>query len=343
MPYDSPLSHIMKVAYRTSDVFYHYHFISGKNAISSVETRLMKTIRSKLYTLQSELDSLQASTEEGLKQYPPVTSCLLSQKGQCITSSFGQYSYSLCILGEAKQDNTKLGSWSLDMNRDYAMNRTIEYIGGTTCWNGIQRKLVVDFECGAREEIRSLSEPSTCQYYAVVKICRKCKEKNGVMCFFVVILLLQSMDQNRPGQVNDKEQQKQAIRAQQEANKGLSQEEKQALRKAKKMAKLAKVQEKLAAKEQKEEVVEVVPTAPIKQVNEVHLEHALTKEEIRAQQEANKNLTQEEKQALRRAKKAAKAAKVAEAQKKEVSGSSVSPKNPVPIPEVKMCVLFVSE
>ncbi|KAK8805950.1 hypothetical protein WA171_007036, partial [Blastocystis sp. BT1] len=141
------------------------------------------------------------------------------------------------------------------------------------------------------------------------------------------------MDQNRPGQVNDKEQQKQAIRAQQEANKGLSQEEKQALRKAKKMAKLAKVQEKLAAKEQKEEVVEVVPTAPIKQVNEVHLEHALTKEEIRAQQEANKNLTQEEKQALRRAKKAAKAAKVAEAQKKEVSGSSVSPKNPVPIPE----------
>ena len=119
------------------------------------------------------------------------------------------------------------------------------------------------------------------------------------------------------------------------------------------MAKLAKVQEKLAAKEQKEEVVEVVPTAPIKQVNEVHLEHALTKEgsqrfylwciEIRAQQERNKNLTQEEKQALRRAKKAAKAAKVAEAQKKGVSGSAVSPKNPIPIPEVKMCVLFVSE
>lgn len=24
MPYDPPLSHIMKVAYRTSDVFYHY-------------------------------------------------------------------------------------------------------------------------------------------------------------------------------------------------------------------------------------------------------------------------------------------------------------------------------
>ena len=169
MPYDSPLSHIMKVAYHTSDVFYHYHFISNKNVITSVETRLMRTIHAKIQILQSELDSLQTSVEEGLKQYPPVTSGLLSQKDQCITSSFGQYSYSLCILGEAKQDSTKLGSWSLDVNRDYAKNRTVEYTGGATCWNGIQRKLVVDFECGAQEEITSLSEPSTCQYHAVMK------------------------------------------------------------------------------------------------------------------------------------------------------------------------------
>lgn len=71
------------------------------------------------------------------------------------------------------------------------------------------------------------------------------------------------------------------IRAQQEANKGLSQEEKQALRKAKKMAKMAKAQEKLAAKGQKEEDNDVAPPAQTKQVDEVKSvlsEPVLTKE-----------------------------------------------------------------
>ncbi|KAK8791402.1 hypothetical protein WA588_001410, partial [Blastocystis sp. NMH] len=95
---------------------------------------------------------------------------------------------------------------------------------------------------------------------------------------------------------------KEEIRAQQEANKNLTQEEKQALRRAKKAEKAAKVQAKLATKEA--EPVAEPASEPA---------HVPTKEEIRAQQEANKNLTQEEKQALRRAKKAEKAAK---AQKK---------------------------
>ena len=44
--------------------------------------------------------------------------------------------------------------------------------------------------------------------------------------------------------------------------------------------------------------------------------------EIRAQQEANKNLSQEEKQALRKAKKAEKAARVAAALEKKEEGTA---------------------
>ena len=53
--------------------------------------------------------------------------------------------------------------------------------------------------------------------------------------------------------------------------------------------------------------------------------------EIRAQQEANKNLSQEEKQALRKAKKAEKAAKAAAAlEKKELGSKPSTPAQPKP-------------
>ena len=169
MPYDSPIVHISKVALYTPDVFYHYHYLSKKNTLSSVETRALRTIRSKLESIEVDLNTLKASVESGLKQYPPVTSCLLSQKDKCTKAKVGQYVYSICMLGEAKQDSTRLGTWTVDIDKDYALNRTVEYVGGVTCWNGIQRKLVVEFSCGEKEEIVSLSEPSTCNYHATMK------------------------------------------------------------------------------------------------------------------------------------------------------------------------------
>ena len=169
MPYDSPIAHISKVALYTPDVFYHYHYISKKNMVTSVETRALRVIRQKLEDIEVDLNTLKANVESGLKEYPPVTSCLLSQKDKCTKAKVGQYTYSICLLGEAKQDSTRLGAWTVDINKDYASNRTVEYIGGVTCWNGIQRKLVVEFSCGAKEEIVSLSEPSTCHYHATMK------------------------------------------------------------------------------------------------------------------------------------------------------------------------------
>lgn len=91
--------------------------------------------------------------------------------------AFGQYSYSICIFGDAKQDSTRLGTWSKDTVRDYKSNHTVVFTGGTTCWNGIQRSLVVEFACGIKEEIVALTEPSTCSYHAEMKSPCFCDEE----------------------------------------------------------------------------------------------------------------------------------------------------------------------
>ena len=168
MPPNSSIAHISKVALHTPELFYHYFFVSAANRPASTETRfLLKMIR-EVADRQSILSQIKEKLE-GNNAYSPTVKCLLNQKDQCTTSHFGQYDYSICILGEAKQGSVRLGTWKIDSTRDYAANRTVEYIGGQSCWNGIERRLVVDFECGEKEEIVNVVEPSTCRYKAVMK------------------------------------------------------------------------------------------------------------------------------------------------------------------------------
>lgn len=177
MPYDSPLKHIARVAYHTPELFAAYFHVPASAVQESVDTRLVKLVREKLTTVERELDDVQRSIQERVKEYPPTTACLLSQENQCVSAPFGQYSYSICIFGDAKQDSTRLGTWSKDTVRDYKSNHTVVFTGGTTCWNGIQRSLVVEFACGVKEEVVALTEPSTCSYHAEMKSPCFCDEE----------------------------------------------------------------------------------------------------------------------------------------------------------------------
>ena len=42
------------------------------------------------------------------------------------------------------------------------------FADGTKCWNGPHRSIRVDLECGAHNEIVKVSEPSVCEYAAVM-------------------------------------------------------------------------------------------------------------------------------------------------------------------------------
>lgn len=169
MPYNSTMNFIAQVAYHSPDMLYHYHYVAKKHVEKSVETRLYGMLLGRVKQVQKELAEVEQKMKDELKEYPPTVQCLISQKDECASKQIGQYRYSICIGGQAKQDNVKLGEWSLDVNYDYGKNSTIAYNGGTRCWNGIERRLIAKFECGKKEEIVSIIEPSTCQYEAVVK------------------------------------------------------------------------------------------------------------------------------------------------------------------------------
>ena len=177
LPSNTTFKHLLQVAYHAPDVLYHYHFIHKQNVMKSAETRLYDLFLSRIQQSYKKIEELEGKVQSELKTYSPTTQCLISQKNKCTSKQIGQYQYSICIAGEAKQDNTRLGEWKLDLNSDYYKNATVEYSGGVRCWNGIERKLIVKYECGKKEEIISISEPSTCLYEAVMKSPCFCSEE----------------------------------------------------------------------------------------------------------------------------------------------------------------------
>jgi protein kinase C substrate 80K-H len=50
------------------------------------------------------------------------------------------------------------------------------YGGGQHCWNGPDRSLQVKLECGPKTEVISVSEPSKCEYYMVLKSPAACSD-----------------------------------------------------------------------------------------------------------------------------------------------------------------------
>ena len=176
VPANSTIQFISEAVVNTPNVFYHYHYIKRKHVKNSVETRLLGMLLGRAYQSQAQLVEIEKTLKEELKEYPPVVQCLIAQRDECTSKQFGQYTYKVCIAGEARQDSVKLGEWKLDVNMDYGKNSTIEYAGGARCWNGIERRLIAKYECGKKEEIVSITEPSTCQYEAVIKSPCFCSE-----------------------------------------------------------------------------------------------------------------------------------------------------------------------
>jgi len=49
---------------------------------------------------------------------------------------------------------------------------------GQKCWNGPDRSITVDLQCGPKEEILSVVEPSMCEYLAVLETPLACEQKH---------------------------------------------------------------------------------------------------------------------------------------------------------------------
>lgn len=100
---------------------------------------------------------------------------LYSLRDKCYETQSGEYTYSICLFGQAKQSSTRLGSMK-DVSEDAA---EIEFTGGDKCWNGPERSLKVTLECGALPvELFAVDEPATCVYTATLRTPIACDARN---------------------------------------------------------------------------------------------------------------------------------------------------------------------
>ncbi|KAF9935479.1 hypothetical protein BGZ65_003363 [Modicella reniformis] len=83
---------------------------------------------------------------------------------QCFEYKDTEYTYSVCLFGEANQKShstTYLGKFSSWDDDDYSVQI---YSGGTQCWNGPQRSVRLEMSCGVENQLVSVTEPSKCEY-----------------------------------------------------------------------------------------------------------------------------------------------------------------------------------
>ncbi|KZT27082.1 hypothetical protein NEOLEDRAFT_1161953 [Neolentinus lepideus HHB14362 ss-1] len=93
----------------------------------------------------------------------------------CLEKDTGDYTYEVCLFDEAKQKPNKGGqtfslgkfhSWNPDSQPgDPAYYVKQVYRGGTKCWNGPNRSVVLILSCGTDNVIHTVAEPEKCEYH----------------------------------------------------------------------------------------------------------------------------------------------------------------------------------
>ncbi|PCH41568.1 hypothetical protein WOLCODRAFT_24840 [Wolfiporia cocos MD-104 SS10] len=98
----------------------------------------------------------------------------------CLSKDTGEYTYEVCLFGEAKQkpnmggSTQNLGKFSSWNNAPGVTPGTPEYYSrqsytrGAKCWNGPQRSVNLIMSCGVDNVLLSVAEPEKCEYQFTV-------------------------------------------------------------------------------------------------------------------------------------------------------------------------------
>ncbi|KAM9836487.1 glucosidase 2 subunit beta-like isoform 2-T2 [Aulostomus maculatus] len=87
---------------------------------------------------------------------------------QCYKLRVYEYTYSLCPFNQVTQQNTagtevSLGKWGMWAGTKNLYSHMV-YENGEPCWQGGSRSTTVTLTCGTETGLRSVKEPSKCQY-----------------------------------------------------------------------------------------------------------------------------------------------------------------------------------
>ncbi|KAG0166326.1 hypothetical protein DFQ28_001547 [Apophysomyces sp. BC1034] len=116
--------------------------------------------------IQDKEDKLKEVTDELEKDYGHENEWL-KLKDVCVEKNEGEYTYSLCVLGDAYQKSNRDGMrTNLGRFETFDDNyRKHMHTRGTRCWNGPERSVHAFFECGSETEILEVTEPEKCEYH----------------------------------------------------------------------------------------------------------------------------------------------------------------------------------
>uniref|UniRef100_A0A3B4U897 Glucosidase 2 subunit beta n=1 Tax=Seriola dumerili TaxID=41447 RepID=A0A3B4U897_SERDU len=89
--------------------------------------------------------------------------------GQCYKLKVYEYTYTLCPFNQVTQKNTagtevSLGKWGMWVGTPKNQYSQMVYENGEPCWQGGSRSATVTLTCGTETALRSVKEPSKCQY-----------------------------------------------------------------------------------------------------------------------------------------------------------------------------------
>ncbi|KDQ29552.1 hypothetical protein PLEOSDRAFT_1055546 [Pleurotus ostreatus PC15] len=114
--------------------------------------------------------------------------------GTCLEKDTGEYTYEVCLFGEAKQKPNHGGStFSLGKFQSWNPNSDVPvgspdfyskqtYKHGTRCWNGPERNVILELSCGLENAIQSIIELEKCEYQFTVTtpaLCLPLEPENG--------------------------------------------------------------------------------------------------------------------------------------------------------------------
>jgi len=112
-------------------------------------------------------------------------------QGLCLSKESGEYTYEVCLFGDATQRGGgtnslgKYSSWSKASNTkpgDPRYYQTQHYTNGAKCWNGPERSVTLHLSCGTENKILTVAEPEKCEYHMTATtpaLCLPLESNNG--------------------------------------------------------------------------------------------------------------------------------------------------------------------
>jgi protein kinase C substrate 80K-H len=139
----------------------------------SPEQKLVDDLKAQVETTRTQLREKRDRRDELedylKKDWGPQNEWIDLHKKTCTEDHFGEYKYSICPFGMAKQGYTNLGEFhKFEAPTTHKPMMRMLFDNGDMCPGGPARSLSVELDCGVDMKIRSVTEPSRCVYLAVV-------------------------------------------------------------------------------------------------------------------------------------------------------------------------------